>query len=137
MINVNVKSVQNGEIVSKIKEIIGIHATFVRYDDANNSKGNVDLQERINPLEDLNLEVEVVNKAFEDAFENILLQKSLYPDLYVVIPANSNIKPNKITQVWAFVNNKIRKIFSLISSCFGSGTWLRSEKWVDTDLWKY
>ena len=137
MINVNVKSVQNGEIVSKIKEIIGIHATFVRYDDANNSKGNVDLQERINPLEDLNLEVEVVNKAFEDAFENILLQKSLYPDLHVVIPANSNIKPNKITQVWAFVNNKIRKIFSLISSCFGSGTWLRSEKWVDTDLWKY
>jgi len=137
MININVKSVQNGEIVSNRKEVIDIYATFIRYDDANNSQSNIDLQERINPLEDLNSEIEVVDGTFEDAFENILLQKSLYPDLYVVIPPDSNIKPNRIIQVWAFVNNKIRRIFSLISSCFGSGTWLRPEKWIDTDLWKY
>jgi 2-keto-3-deoxy-6-phosphogluconate aldolase len=35
-----------------------------------------------------------------------------------------------------FINDKIRKIFSLILSCFGSGTWMSSEKWVDTEHWK-
>lgn len=48
-----------------------------------------------------------------------------------------NVDPYKITQIWIFTNNKIRKVFSLISSCFGSGTWMSSEKWIDSELWKY
>lgn len=48
-----------------------------------------------------------------------------------------SVNPYKITQIWIFTNNKIRKVFSLISSCFGSGTWMSSEKWIDSELWKY
>ena len=137
MININVKNIQNGEILSERKEVVDIYATFVRYDEANNSQSNIDLQERINLQKDLNSGIEVIDGTFEDAFENILLQKVLQPDEHIIIPSNSNIKPNRIIQVWAFDDNKIRRIFSLSSSCYGSGTWMSSEKWIDTDIWKY
>ena len=137
MININVKKVQNGEIVSDRKEVSNIYATFVRYKGADDTNENMDLQERLRPLEDKFSEIETVDEDFVDAFENIILQETLYPDLKVVVPSDSNIKPNRIIQVWAFVDSKIRKIFSLVSSCYGSGTWMSSEKWIDTDIWKY
>ena len=88
MININVKKVQNGEIVSDRKEVSNIYATFVRYKDADNTNENMDLQERLRPLEDKFSEVETVDEDFVDAFENIILQETLYPDLKVVIPSD-------------------------------------------------
>lgn len=64
--------------------------------------------------------------------ENIVKSKEV-SQIYVT---TSEQKPKKIIQIWAYVNSGIRKIFSLITSCFGSGTWMSTEKWVDTELWK-
>jgi hypothetical protein len=61
----------------------------------------------------------------------------LYSDLNVVVPTDLDIKQHEVIEIWAFVDGDIRKIFSLITSCFGSGTWISSEKWIDTELWKY
>jgi hypothetical protein len=127
MININVKSVQNGEIVSERKDVTGIYVTFVRYKEADRSQENIDTQERLVPLDDIYPEVEIVEGEFKDAFENILLQEILYPDLQMDV-ISDNIKPNRIIQVWSYVDGKIRKIFSITTSCYGSGTWVSSEK---------
>lgn len=42
----------------------------------------------------------------------------------------------KVVQIWKYIDSGIKKVFSLISSCFGSGTWVSAEKWIDTELWK-
>lgn len=57
--------------------------------------------------------------------------------VHVVNPNIESKQAKKIVSIWTYVNFNIRQIFSLISSCFGSGTWMSSEKWNDTDLWKY
>ena len=134
MININVKNIQDGKIVSNIKEVIGVYATFVRHDDANKLIENYDLQQRLNPLAEIESD-EIISGSFDDALENIQLQEYLLGERVDV--SSPNIKPNKIVQIWAFTGDNLRQIFSLISSCFGSGTWMSSEKWSDTDLWKY
>lgn len=134
MININVKKIQDGKIVSDIKEVIGVHATFVRHDEANKLIENYDLQQRLNPLAEIESN-EIISGSFDDTLENIQLQEYLTGEWVSV--SSSNIKPNRIIQIWTFINDTLRQIFSLISSCFGSGTWMSSEKWSDTDLWKY
>lgn len=134
MININVKKIQDGKIVSDIKEVIGVHVTFVRHDEANKLIENYDLQQRLNPLAEIESN-EIISDSFDDTLENIQLQEYLTGERVGV--SSSNIKPNKIIQIWTFINDTLRQIFSLISSCFGSGTWMSSEKWSDTDLWKY
>ena len=136
MININVKNIQNGKIVSETKEVIEVYASFIRYEDADKSFDNIDLQQRLNPIANINTDDKLTEGSFSDSFENINLQNTLYTNVNIDIPADSNIKPNKIVQIWAFTNGDIRKIFSLISSCFGSGTWVSSEKWINTELWK-
>lgn len=135
MININVKRKQNGEVTSNIKEVVKIYSTFNKYEQANKSFDNLDLQQRLKPLDVIESDSELVTGSFEDDLENIRLQQILYQDLKLDT-STSNVKINKITQVWVFINDKIRKIFSLILSCFGSGTWMSSEKWVDTEHWK-
>ena len=137
MININVKKKQNGEIVSNIKEVKKVYSTFVRYKELDQSIQTSDLQKRLNPLEEIESGIEIDLTNTIDSFENIYLQNYLYPDIKVILPEETNIKPHKIIQIWVFVNNKIRKVFSLISSCFGSGTWMSSEKWVDSEPWRY
>ena len=134
MININVKNIQDGKIVSDIKEVIGVYVTFVRHNEANKLTENYDLQQRLNPLAEIESN-EIISGSFDDTLENIQLQEYLLGEQVDV--SSPNIKPNKIVQVWAFVGDNLRQIFSLISSCFGSGTWMSSEKWSDTDLWKY
>lgn len=56
--------------------------------------------------------------------------------VHVVNPNIESKQPKKIVSIWTYVNSNIRQVFSLISSCFGSGIWMSSEKWVDTELWK-
>lgn len=56
--------------------------------------------------------------------------------VHVVNPNIESGKPRKIVQIWSYINSNIKKVFSLISSCFGSGTWMSSEKWSDTEFWK-
>lgn len=136
MININVKRKQNGEVTSNIKEVVKIYSTFNKYEQANKSFDNLDLQQRLKPLDVIESDSELVTGSFTDDLDNIRLQQFLYQDLKLDT-STSNAKINKITQVWVFINDKIRKIFSLISSCFGSGIWMSSEKWVDTELWKY
>lgn len=135
MININVKNIQDGKIVSNIKEVIGVHATFARHDEANKLIENYDLQQRLHPLAEIESDNEIISGSFDDTLENIQLQEYLTGEWVNV--SSSNIKPNKIIQIWTFINDALRQIFSLISSCFGSGTWMSSEKWSDTDLWKY
>ena len=60
---------------------------------------------------------------------------------YTMILIDNNI-PRDITKV-KFVNFAIikimygvRQIWSLIKSCFGSGTWIPTSLWVKDDLWK-
>lgn len=137
MININVKKKQNGEIVSNIKEVKKVYSTFVRYKELDQSIQTSDLQKRLNPLEEIESGIEIDLTNTIDSLENIYLQNYLYPDIKVILPEETNIKPHKIIQIWVFVNNKIRKVFSLISSCFGSGTWMSSEKWVDSEPWRY
>lgn len=134
MININVKNIQDGKIVSNIKEVIRVYATFVRHDEANKSIENYDLQQRLHPLAEIESN-EIISGSFDDTLENIQLQEYLLGERVDV--SSPNIKPNKIVQIWAFTGDNLRQIFSLISSCFGSGTWMSSEKWSDTDLWKY
>lgn len=134
MININVKKIQDGKIVSNIKEVIGVHVTFVRHDEANKLIENHDLQQRLHPLAEIESN-EIISGSFDDTFENIQLQEYLTGERVSV--SSPNIKPNRIIQIWTFINDALRQIFSLISSCFGSGTWMSSEKWSDTDLWKY
>lgn len=135
MININVKNIQDGKIVSNVKEVIGVYVTFVRHDEANELIENYDLQQRLHPLAEIESDNEIISGSFDDTLENIQLQEYLLGERVDVL--SLNIKPNKIVQVWAFVGDNLRQIFSLISSCFGSGTWMSSEKWSDTDLWKY
>lgn len=134
MININVKKIQDGKIVSNIKEVIGVHVTFVRHDEANKLIENHDLQQRLHPLAEIESN-EIISGSFDDTLENIQLQEYLTGERVSV--SSPNIKPNRIIQIWTFINDALRQIFSLISSCFGSGTWMSSEKWSDTDLWKY
>lgn len=134
MININVKNIQDGKIVSNIKEVIRVYTTFVRHDEANKSIENYDLQQRLHPLAEIESN-EIISGSFDDTLENIQLQEYLLGERVDV--SSPNIKPNKIVQIWAFTGDNLRQIFSLISSCFGSGTWMSSEKWSDTDLWKY
>lgn len=134
MININVKNIQDGKIVSNIKEVTGVYATFVRHDEANKLIENYNLQQRLHPLAEIESD-EIISGSFDDTLENIQLQEYLWIERVDV--SSLNIKPNKIVQIWAFTGDNLRQIFSLISSCFGSGTWMSSEKWSDTDLWKY
>lgn len=134
MININVKNIQDGKIVSNIKEVIRVYATFVRHGEANKSIENYDLQQRLHPLAEIESN-EIISGSFDDTLENIQLQEYLLGERVDV--SSPNIKPNKIVQIWAFTGDNLRQIFSLISSCFGSGTWMSSEKWSNTDLWKY
>lgn len=53
-----------------------------------------------------------------------------------VVDNNIGQTPKKIVSIWTYANDSLRQVFSLISSCFGSGIWMSSEKWVDTELWK-
>lgn len=63
--------------------------------------------------------------------ENVVKSK----EVSQVFATGSNSNPKEISQIWVYVNSKLRRIFSLISSCFSSGTWMSSEKWIDTELW--
>ena len=137
MININIKKKQNGEVVSNIKEVKKIYSTFVRYTNLDNSTESSDLQQRLYPIEEVEPGIKIDSSITIDTFENFYLQKHLYPDVKIVFPDENNIKPHKIVQIWTFANNKIRRVFSLISSCFGSGTWMSSEKWIDSELWRY
>ena len=136
MININVKKIQNGEIVSKIKKVNKIYVTLKGYDQADNSEDNVNLQQRLNPISQIDSNIEIISGSFKHAKDNIILQKYLYPDSNVEVPDTLN-KINKVTQIWTFIDGNFRQLFSLISSCFGSGTWMSSEKWSDSELWKY
>lgn len=137
MININVKRKQDGEIISEQKEVIGIYSVFMRYKQADRSESNFDLQRRLKPLETIEYDSEFVTGDFKDSLENIRLQKYLYQDESIIPSTNTNAKINKVKEVWVFIGNKLRNIFSLTSSCFSSGTWLSSEEWSDTEHWKY
>lgn len=136
MININVKNIQNGEIISARKEITHVYVTFVKDENANLSINNLDLQSRLNPLASV-ISDNVHDKEIIRTFENVRLQENLYSNLDVTVPTGSDIKQHEVIEIWAFVDGDIRKIFSLIASCFGSGTWISNEKWIDTELWKY
>jgi RNase adaptor protein for sRNA GlmZ degradation len=77
MININVKNIQDGKIVSNIKEVIGVHATFVRHDEANKLIENYDLQRRLHPLAEIESDNEIISDSFDDTLENIQLQEYL------------------------------------------------------------
>ena len=76
MININVKNIQDGKIVSNIKEVIKVYATFVRHDEANKSIENYDLQQRLHPLAEIESN-EIISGSFDDTLENIQLQEYL------------------------------------------------------------
>lgn len=77
------------------------------------------------------ININIKKKQNGEIVSNIKEVKKIYSTV------ENNTNPYKIVQIWTFTNNKIRKIFSLISSCFGSGTWMSSEKWIDSELWRY
>jgi hypothetical protein len=98
MININVKRKQNGEVTSNIKEVVKIYSTFNKYEQVNKSFDNLDLQQRLKPLDVIESDSELVTGSFTDDLENIRLQQILYQDLKLDT-STSNVKINKITQV--------------------------------------
>jgi hypothetical protein len=96
MININVKKIQDGKIVSNIKEVIGVHVTFVRHDEANKLIENHDLQQRLHPLAEIESN-EIISGSFDDTLENIQLQEYLTGERVSV--SSPNIKPNRIIQI--------------------------------------
>jgi hypothetical protein len=96
MININVKNIQDGKIVSNIKEVIGVHVTFVRHDEANKLIENHDLQQRLHPLAEIESN-EIISGSFDDTLENIQLQEYLTGERVSV--SSPNIKPNRIIQI--------------------------------------
>ena len=137
MININVKRKQNGEIISESKKVVGIYSIFMRYKQTDYSESNFNLQQRLKPLNIIEYDSEFITGDFKDSLENIRLQKYLYHDEKAISSLNTNAKINKVKEVWAFIGDKLRNIFSLALSCFSPGTWLSAEKWSNTEHWKH
>jgi hypothetical protein len=98
MININVKNIQNGEIISERKEITRVYVTFVQDEEANSSLDNFDLQSRLNPLAFV-VSDNVEDKEIVRTFENVRLQETLYSDLNVVVPTDLDIKQHEVIEI--------------------------------------